>query len=156
MQRRRWGVLLLTAYISGCLRMTEPQSSETASDSGSDTAFEIRYADENGTLQAVVDSTDVATASAPREEANSYAVTITLTEPVAERLVSALRNVGAFEIPSEHPIFVYFAGQNVYSFQLSRDLVESMENGDFQNDPRLVIALENEEIARDISDTLQK
>ena len=153
MQRRRWLALSLTALTSGCLRLAESEPSEdTPTSSG---AFEIQVANEEGTLQTVVDGSDVASANNPRERNGSYAVQIELTDSGAERLVAALEEVGAFDRPSEHPIFVYFDGQNVYSFQLSRGLVSSMRDGTFSDDPRFVVTLEDERVARDLSDTLQ-
>jgi hypothetical protein len=153
MQRRRWLALSLTALTSGCLRLAESEPSEDTP--ASRTAFEIQVADEEGTLQTVVDGNEVASAGNPRERNGSYAVPIELTESGAERLVAALEEVSAFDRPSEHPIFVYFDGQNVYSFQLGRGLVSTMRDGTFVDDPRLVVTLEDQRVARDLSDTLQ-
>jgi hypothetical protein len=115
--------------------------------------LEIRYADDDGTLQTVVESDGIASVEGPREQGDMYAVQIRLTTEAAERLVDALREVGAFEAPQDHPIFVYFSGREVQSFQLSRGLIEAMRNGSFQQDPGFTLQTDDRSFAREISNS---
>ena len=159
MQRRRWLVLLVTGATSGCLRLTETGSGQggtSAGDNGEeadDGGLEIRYADEGGTLRTAVENDGIASTGNPRERRDMYVVEIVLTTAAAERLVDALREVGAFQAPSDHPIFIYFSGREVQSFQLSRDLIGAMREGDFQQDPVFNIQLEDRSFAQAISDS---
>ncbi|MFD1686355.1 hypothetical protein [Halobellus litoreus] len=159
MQRRHWLFFLLTGATSGCLRLTDTGSEQGGTASGedggttADGGLEIRYADDDGTLQTVVESDGIASAEDPREQGDMYAVQIRLTTEAAERLVDALREVGAFEAPRDHPIFVYFSGREVQSFQLSRGLIEAMRNGSFQQDPGFTLQTDDRSFAREISNS---
>lgn len=81
---------------------------------------------------------------------------MTLTEPAANRLVDALESVGAFANPEDHPIFVFFDGTEIHSFQLSPGLVSTMRSGGFSDDPSLVIAVDDQELAQDLSESLRR
>jgi len=155
MKRRRCLALLLAGGTSGCLRLTESQPTQNSPESR--VAFEIRVANKEGTLQTIVNGSDVATASNPRELTgrSGYEVTVELTESGAEKLVTALEELGAFSNRSEHPIFVYFDGQNVHSFELTRALADHMNNGDFQDERGIAIQFEDRQVARDLSNSLQ-
>ncbi|MFB6106682.1 MAG: hypothetical protein ABEJ70_06885 [Halobacteriaceae archaeon] len=165
MRRRQVLVTLLTALPAGCLRLSEANagsggqtgSKTSASDPAADGGFEIRYADENGTLRPLIDQSDVVDAGAPQraENGGAYRVNVALTEEAARRFVTTMDDVGAFERPQEHPIFTYFDGREVHSFVLSRDLIQSMQRGEFQKDPRFVITVTDEATARNLSRSLR-
>jgi len=161
MRRRKWLATLTAPLSAGCLRFTDSGSTNGGQDGNGSTRsvdgrFEIRYADENGTLQTAVDESGVANASEPQNiGGDRYAVPITLTTEAARRLVTALEDVGAFDRPQEHPLFVYFDGSEVHSFQLSQGLIQSMEAGEFETDPSLQIVVNDENIARQMSRSLR-
>ena len=155
MYRRQWLLVSVTGVVSGCLRLTDEES---GSESGSSDSFEVRDADADGSLQMALDRTGVAAAGRPQENpaADAYTISITLTESAAERLVDALESIGAFAEPAEHPIVVFFNREEVHSFQLSPDLVSAMRSGAFLNDPTLVIAVEDQAVAQDLSGSLRQ
>ncbi|WP_153552617.1 hypothetical protein [Halomicrobium sp. LC1Hm] len=155
MKRRRWLALSLIGFSSGCLRLTESQPPQSTPESRA--TFEVQVANEEGTLQTVITGSDVATASNPHNKKwrSHYTVNVELAESGAEKLVTTLEEVDAFNNRQEHPIFVYFDGQNVHSFQLSRELAIQMRSGEFQHNRTIAISLEDRHVARDLSDSLQ-
>lgn len=164
MRRRQLVVSTLALLTGGCLRLTQSGGSgqgETSSGgdsgSGSGDGFEMRYADESGTLRSIIDGSGVAQASDPRQQRNGdgYAVAIVLTDEAARRLVETLQEIGAFEAPEEHPLFVYFDGREVHSFQLNEQLIADMRSGGFQENPTIQIIVEQQSLAQDLSNSLQ-
>lgn len=92
--------------------------------------FEIRVAGPEGE-RTVLTSTDIRTPSTSTEEGLTR-IMMTIAEPARERFLQALRDAGAFSSASDSPIRVYSNGEKIVELGLSRNLINSMQAGEWQ------------------------
>jgi hypothetical protein len=151
--RRRGMLLGLGVSITGgCLRFAGG-GQQTISE-GDQGRFEIRVADENGTLQTVVTGEHVEGATAPEERDGNYRVAIILTDEGTRRYREKLEEYGVLESPRQKPIFTYLRGDEIKAMTLSRALARTIAAGEWQGD--FVLTLEDESLAERVHEALSE
>lgn len=119
--------------------------------SGSE-SFEIRVATEDGERLLTGSEGVVSAGTDTTGSGSTHGVSFRLSAGARERFATQLADVGALDSPQQHPMRVYYEGENIWEGSLGRGLVASMESGDW--DGELLISVASEAEAERIQESL--